>query len=97
MFIIRNFLLTLAPLLYSLLGLYKWAVIIRILMTWINPDPYNPVVRALSRITEPYLEKFRKIIPPMGGIDFSPILAVFLIYFLQDFVPKTLVDIAQRI
>jgi len=97
MFIIQNILLTLAPLIASLLGLYKLLVIIRILISWVSPDPHNPIVQVLRRITDPFLEKFRRLLPPIGGIDFTPIFAIYVIHFFQGFIPRTLIDIAYRL
>ena len=57
----------------SVLSLYFWVIIAAVVMSWVNPDPYNPVVRFLVQVTEPVLSRIRKVIPPMGGLDLSPI------------------------
>jgi YggT family protein len=60
-----------------------WAILIRVLLSWIpNLDPYNPLVRLLRQITDPILEPARRIIPPLGGLDISPIVVLLLIQFL---------------
>jgi len=70
-----------------LLGLIQWLVIIAALISWVSPDPRNPIVQFLFRTTEPILRPFRKILPPSrtGGIDLSPILVILLIFFLRQF------------
>ncbi|WP_034764865.1 YggT family protein [Chrysiogenes arsenatis] len=66
-----------------LLNLYTWVLIARMFMSWISPDPSNPIVQFIYRITEPVLAPFRRIIPPISGIDFSPIVVFIAIQFLQ--------------
>ena len=75
----------LVNLLVLLLYLYTWIVIIRAVMSWMNPDPKNPLVKALYVVTEPVLKPLRALIPParLGGIDISPILAIVLIQILR--------------
>ena len=97
MFILGNFIYAIATILSYLLTIANWLIIIRALLSWVNPDPYNPVVQFLYKTTEPLLAPFRKIGPayPMG-IDFSPILALLAIWFLQLFAVRTLFSIAMR-
>lgn len=68
-----------------LLYLYTWVIIIRAVMSWMNPDPNNPLVRALVLVTEPVLKPLRALVPPsrLGGLDVSPILAIVLIQILR--------------
>ena len=66
-----------------LLSYLFWAVLIRIILSWVAPDPYNPVVQVLGQITEPVMAPARKLLPPMGGLDLSPMLVMVVIYFLQ--------------
>jgi YggT family protein len=67
-------------------------------LSWVNPDPYNPIVRAIYAITEPVLSFLRRKFPLMAGsIDFSPIVVVLAIVFLQRFVVRTIIDLANRI
>ena len=75
----------LVNLLVLLLYLYTWIIIIRAVMSWMNPDPKNPLVKALYVVTEPVLKPLRALIPParLGGIDISPILAIVLIQILR--------------
>lgn len=67
----------------GLLDIYIWIIIIRSLMSWISPDPRNPVVQLIHSVTDPVMEPFRKIIPPLGPIDISPMVLIFLLYFLK--------------
>lgn len=68
-----------------LLYLYTWIIILRAVMSWVNPDPNNPLVKALFVVTEPLLKPLRTLVPPsrLGGIDISPILAIVLIQILR--------------
>lgn len=68
-----------------LLDIYKWVLLIRVLLSWVEPNPYNPLVRGLYDITDPLLDRIRALIPPIGGmIDISPIIAFFLISLVQQ-------------
>lgn len=61
-----------------------WLILIRVLMTWIpNLDPFNPIVRLLRQATDPILEPARRIIPPIGGLDISPIIVILILQGLQ--------------
>ncbi|MEK6601894.1 MAG: YggT family protein, partial [Candidatus Binatota bacterium] len=86
MFVLANFLDALAQVLYFLLEAYMWIVVARAVISWVNPDPYNPIVRFLYSATEPVLYRLRRALPLYaGGIDFSPILVFVAIIFLQRF------------
>ncbi len=67
-----------------LLSLYVWIIIARAIISWVNPSPYHPVVRFLYRVTEPVLRPVRRIIPPIYGIDFSPVIVIFVIYLIKN-------------
>jgi len=97
MFVFGNILLGLAKVLDTLLEIYLWIVIISALISWVNPDPYNPIVRFLHRMTDPVLKPIRKIAPPwkMGGLDISPLIVILIIYFLQFALIKTLVRLGM--
>ncbi|OSM00447.1 YggT family protein [Magnetofaba australis] len=71
-------------LLTFVLQIYFWMILIRVLMSWINPDPYNPIVQFLVRATDPVLEPCRRILPPIGGLDLSPMLALFAVSMLSN-------------
>jgi len=79
-----NIILGFASVLEVALNIYKWIIIIRALVSWVNPDPYNPIVQALTRLTEPVLRPLRKLAPPdKVGVDLSPLIAILIIIFLD--------------
>jgi len=97
MFVFGNLILALATIIDYGLIIYMWIVIIRALISWVNPDPYNPIVRFLYRVTEPVLWRVRRLIPMGGiGIDFSPIIVILAIVFLRRFLVTTLIQLAAR-
>jgi YggT family protein len=86
-----------ARILYQLLSLYWWAVIIAAVMTWINPDPYNPIVRFFYGVTEPVFDFIRQYLPVnFGGIDFSPIVVLIVIEILQQWLIPTVAMTLDR-
>ena len=98
MFIIGNFFSALAQVLNVILTLYYWLILIRALISWVNPDPWNPVVQFLHRATEPILEPIRRTIPMVHfGFDFSPLIAFVIVIFLKSFLVGTLMDMAVRL
>jgi YggT family protein len=97
MFIIANFIDALATVLYFGLNIYLWIIIIRALISWVSPDPYNPIVQFLYQATEPVLYAVRRRLPYTGGIDISPIVVILAIFFLQGFLVQTLKQLALRI
>ena len=86
--VVNNFLLTIAKILDNILFLYTWVVIISALLSWVNPDPYNPIVRAIRGITEPVFRRVRRLMPFLstGGMDFTPLAVVLILYFIQGVV-----------
>jgi YggT family protein len=97
MFIVVNLLNALATIIHFLLNAYMWLIIIRAILSWVNPDPYNPIVSFLYQVTEPVLYRVRRFLPFRGlGIDFSPIIVFIIIMFLDGFLVQTLRDIAER-
>jgi YggT family protein len=97
MFIAGNVLEGIATILDTVLWLYMWVIIIRALISWVNPDPWNPIVQFLQRATDPVLYQIRKRLGMGGmGFDFSPIIAILLIMFLQIAVVGSLKDLAIR-
>ena len=98
MFIFANFLLATATVLQLVLTLYLWIVIARAVISWVNPDPHNPIVRFLYSATEPLLYRIRRAVPiSFGGIDFSPLIVLVAIYFLQGFLVQSLRDLSFNI
>jgi len=96
MFVFANLLTAVAGALGLILTLYMYIVIARALISWVNPDPRNPIVRFLYNATEPLPARVRRVVPYMGGIDFSPLVVIVGIYFLQAFLVNSLVDLASR-
>lgn len=74
---------SIGKLLNMFLDIYTWILMARILLSWVNPDPYNPIVRFLYQATEPVLKPARRLLPPLGGMDFSPMLVLFGVWLLQ--------------
>ena len=73
-------------------------IIARAVISWVNPDPYNAIVRFLYAITEPVLYAIRKRLPlSFGGFDFSPIIVILAIYFFQQFAVNSLIQIALQL
>jgi len=84
--VIGGFGLSLLQVVVGLLEVYFWVVLVRALISWVNPDPYNPIVRFLVLVTEPVLKPFRKLLPPhkLGGLDLSPLFVLLLIQFVKN-------------
>ena len=96
MFVMNNFIMALAQLLDFLLSVYLWMVVGRAVISWVNADPHNPVVRFLYEVTEPLLSRIRRWLPlSMGGIDFSPMILILAIMFFQSFLVPTLKQMAR--
>jgi|WetSurMetagenome_2_1015567.scaffolds.fasta_scaffold65936_1 YggT family protein len=91
----NNFLYAIAVILDKALALYMWIVIARAVISWVNADPYNPIVRFLVSVTEPVLYFIRRKLPVyFGGMDFSPVIVLLVIYFLRIFLIKSLMEMA---
>jgi len=69
---------------------YTWLLIIRILLSWIRHNPYQPIIRFIYEVTEPYLGLFRRIVPPFGPMDLSPIVAFFVLQLIRQIVNSIL-------
>jgi YggT family protein len=93
-FIGGYFVVALANLIDIVLQAFMLVLIIRALISWVNPDPYNPIVRFLYRVTEPVLRPVRQWLPPMSGLDLSPMVVLLAIYFLRSFLVPVLYRIA---
>ncbi len=99
MFVLSNFLVALARIADIVLTIYYWLILVRALVSWVNPDPFNPIVQFLYKTTEPILSPIRRILS-FGlrfGIDISPIIAFLLIIFLKSFLVRTLLDLSLRL
>lgn len=96
MFVLSQFLLAVAQLLNYVLSAYMWVIIIRAFVSWVNPDPWNPIVQFLYRVTDPVLRPIQRRLP-MTGIDFSPMVVILAIMFLQWFLVPVLTQAAYEI
>jgi YggT family protein len=94
MFVISNLVMTVARLLEVVLEVYFWIIIARALLSWVNPDRYNPIVRFLYQVTEPVLRPIRRRLPMEMGLDFSPLVVILAIKVLQWFLVDSLRDLA---
>ena len=98
MFILSNFIKSLATILHILLNLYMWVFIIRALISWVNPDPYNPIVRFLYNITDPVMDRVRRYLPlNFGGMDLTPMVIILALIFLDSFLVPSLAELAMRL
>ena len=88
---------SLADLLSVILTILLWAMIIRVILSWVNPDPGQPVVRLLIQITEPIMAPARRLIPPIGGLDLSPIAVFILISMTRMLVVAPIMDFASKL
>jgi YggT family protein len=98
MFIIGHFIKAIAVVLEMGLNIYMLIVIARALLSWVNPDPYNPIVNFIHNVTEPVLYRIRRVIPSVyGGFDFSVIIVLVAIAFLNNFLVGSLYSLALRL
>ena len=98
MFAVGNLIAALASILDLALTIYMWVIIARALLSWVNPDPFNPIVQFLYKITEPVLGWVRDRVPVVfGGLDLAPLLVLLAIIFLQRFLIATLFELARRL
>ncbi|KAF0219186.1 MAG: hypothetical protein FD174_2272 [Geobacteraceae bacterium] len=97
MFILANFLNAVAYVLEFTLTIYMYVIIARAILSWVNPDPYNPIVSFLYRATEPVLLRVRRILPNTGGLDLSPLVVLLTIFFLQKFVINSMFELVNRL
>jgi len=98
MFILANLILAIANIANYLLEIYKWVIIIAAIISWVNPDPYNPIVRFLYSVTEPVLRPVRRLIGfRLGPIDISPLVVILAIIFMQSFLIKSLIELAYKL
>ncbi len=92
------FLRAVAIVIDNVLFIYMWIIIIRAVLSWVSPDPYNPIVRFIHNITEPVLYQIRRRLPvSFGGIDLSPVIVLLIIVFLQSFVVGSLQHLSQTL
>lgn len=98
MFVFGNFLHAIANVIDIILSAYMWIIIGRAVISWVSPDPYNPIVRFLYSATEPVLHRIRRMLPiGFGGIDLSPMIVILIIIFLRSFLVPTLARMAGQV
>ena len=96
MFVMSNLIRASASIVDIVLSIYYWLILVRALISWVNPDPHNMIVQFLYRATEPVLMPIRKMLPQMG-IDLSPIIAFLVIIFLKSFIVASLIDLSYKL
>jgi YggT family protein len=99
MFVLSNFFIALANILGIVLTIAYWLILVRAIISWVSPDPHNPIVQFLYKTTEPMLYPIRKILPfrLKMGIDISPVIAFLAIIFFKSFLIRTLIDVGLRL
>lgn len=97
--ILSTFLFAVANILHSVIQIYTWVIIISALLSWVRPDPYNPIVQLLYRLTEPAYALVRKILPNtiFGGLDLAPIILLLSLHFIDLFFVRLLLDFASSL
>jgi YggT family protein len=95
MFVFANLLVAAAKVLSLALSIYMWIIIARAVLSWVSPDPYNPIVRFIHNLTEPVLYQVRRRLPVVfGGIDLAPVVVMLAILFLDHLVVASLFELA---
>lgn len=98
MFIVGYLLMAAAKVIDIVLLCFMWIVVARAVLSWVNPDPYNPIVRFIHNVTEPVLYRVRRFIPfNFGGIDLSPIIVFLVIIFLRTFIVSSLSRLSETL
>ncbi len=96
MFIVANLVIGIGQALHYILNIYIFIVVGRAIISWVNPDPYNPIVRFLYMATEPVLRYVRRLIPIVSGIDFSPIIVMVALFFLDQVLVQSIIEYGAR-
>ena len=97
MFIVGRFIGAVAQTLNWILWIYMWIMIAHAVITWVGPDPYNPIVQFLNRVTEPILRRVRRLIPIPGQFDFAPLLVILGLWFLLLWLVPSLQKLASEL
>ena len=96
MFILGNLIRATAEILGMVINLFLFLIVARAVISWVSPDPYNPIVQFLYRATEPVLAPIRRRVGIIGGLDVSPLVLMLGLAFARSFIVRTLVDLAAR-
>jgi len=99
MFVIGNIFYVLADLLNVIFTVYIWIIILRVVMSWVDANPYNSLVQFVGKITEPVLKPVRRLVPPwrLNGLDLSPAIVIILLYIVNRFLTMTLYDLGNHL
>ena len=99
MFVLADLLSALAEVLDWVIQFLELAVLVRVILSWANADPYNGFVRMVGAVTEPLLRPFRKVLPPwrLNGLDLSPVFALLALFFIRMFLVRVLLDLSQHL
>lgn len=98
MIVLSTFLVAFAQILDMIVNIYIWVIIINSLISWVRPDPYNPIVQILNRLSEPAYDFVRRIIPTViGGIDLAPIIIILALQFISLFFIKLIYSFASSL
>ncbi len=98
MYVIGYLFMAIAKILDIVLLLFMWIIIGRAILSWVSPDPFNPIVRFINNVTEPVLYRIRALIPVnFGGMDFSPIIVLLGVMFLRSFVVNSLMRLSANL
>ena len=97
MFVFGNLVFAVAKLLDFVINAYILVIIVSAVMSWLSPDPYNPIVRFIHSVVDPFLDVIRRTLPFLvGPMDFTPIVAILILYFTQNFLVNSLYGLAMR-
>ena len=98
MFVAGDFIIGAAVVIDKLLSAYMLVVIVRALLSWVRPDPYNPVVRFINGLVDPVAYRISRVLPTrIGMVDISPIILIALIWFAQSFLVRAIMDVGARL
>jgi YggT family protein len=97
MILLGNLFIALGSIVDIILNIYMWILIIAVLISWVGPDPYNPVVRFLRSVTEPVLRPVRSRLGVFGGIDVSPMIIILGIIFVRSFIVRTIIEYGYKL
>ncbi len=98
MFLFGNLFLAVAKILDVVLNLYMWIVIIAALLSWVSPDPRNPIVRFIYAVTEPVFRRIRRVIGfSLGPVDISPLIVILIIIFVRSFLITSLIEFGYKL
>lgn len=97
MLILAHLMSAIAVVLDLLLGIVNFLILARVIISWLNADPFNPIVRFVVESTDPLLRPFRRFVPPMGALDLTPIALLVAVYFCSAFFPPLINDLAGQL